>query len=117
MTDYTPKQLQEMRDWVAVHVMRWRRVQNGEQPYYEYDELSLGVVWVDDYVPDLDANLRDAMMGEMHRASLTKHSDDTHEAHIWNTDNNGWADGSCRDKSPGLACLVAACRASGMEGV
>jgi len=48
------------REHLAVNVMKLPRIQNGEQPYYEYDEFSLDVIWVEDWRPD--EKIEQAMM-------------------------------------------------------
>jgi len=102
---YTPEQLDKMRDWVALNVMGYR-------PNLKSYFGSLGfIVTKEDFKPDEDAN-------QMLMALDT--FDDWAIAKIQPAGDYGCQIGDssselrARNKSLGLAALIAMCRASGM---
>ena len=108
---YTPEQLQNMREWVAIEVMKLI-------PHRNHYGTAEGNNWrtvclVEDFKPDEDANQMLMALDTFHDVSIDK-TIDMWAVTIWNHPEIGdeWKSGY--HKSLGLAALVAMCRASGM---
>ena len=108
MTDSTD--IQAMRDWVAEKVMGWSRVADIHNRWSGYLTKDRGTIR--DFKPDKDATQRDAMM-EKFQYSLTAKADSEgwHSA-VRNDPSEPWSNSSWHE-SLGLACLIAAAKASG----
>ena len=107
---YTREQLDKMRNWVALNVMKYRKVQNGKQPYYEVDDYSIDVEWVEDFKPDTDPS---QMFKALDTFDVWICGNDSHGAYCQIVEDGVIKGGAVR-KPLGLAALIAMCRASGM---
>ncbi len=113
MTDYTPEQIQAMRDWLAVILMGW--VTRAESNWYWKDGLR--VILISDFKPDQSGNQRDAMMDTFDRTIIRQLSSGKFDCEIWVKPEDSWSSATSLEETRGMACLIAACRASGMEGI
>lgn len=106
------EQEQTVRDWLAVEVMGF---QLDGHVYLDPKNIDW---WLKKWrwKPDEDAEQRDLVVDKLHRVHLIKHHSRRYEAWVYNTDDEGFPDGSCTAVSPGVAICIAACRASGYEG-
>ena len=110
---YTPEQLQAMRDWVALNVMKYTLDIDDYDNHWYYDEDGNGDA-VEEFAPDEDANQMLMALDTFKAGCLIMKRHDEVKVAIF-TGKELIPDAVIRkDGNLGLAALVAMCRASGM---
>ncbi len=120
MTDtHTEQQIQAMRNWLAVEMLGWKidrePIEGTDDPkiikvYHRPNEASIRV---DKWIPDINPEQRDLVMDTFHAINIFRHDPSTpYQVSIRLPHQSQFMEPAI-NKSLGLACMVAACRASG----